>query len=250
MGAGLVPLGYQVDQIDDGRIGGAGVVDDFSSAEEVDAIANLEHLRIVVGDQDDRNIAPLLQFEHQIQDETAFAHTERGQRLVHDQDGRVRVDGTGDGNALALTAREHRDRVVDIGNADTEIIQVFDGQRAHQLVVEKRNTQDPFLSFPAQEHVVVNAEIVDQRQILIHGLNTQSSGFDRRIQVDWLPVECIGSAIRLVKAAQNLDQRRLAGAIVSHQPEHLAPVQSQADIGERGDCTETFAQVLGLENDR
>src|SRR5690348_11637145 len=53
----LVARGHEVDQVGDGGIGGARVVDDFATAEEIDAIADLEHLAIVVGDQDDRDVS-------------------------------------------------------------------------------------------------------------------------------------------------------------------------------------------------
>ena len=79
---------------------------------------------------------------------------------------------------------------------------------------------------PCPEHVVVNAEIIDQRQVLVHGRNTHGAGLDRRAQVDRLAVEGVGAAIGLVKAAENLDQRGFARAVVPHQPKHLAAMQA------------------------
>src|SRR5262245_6376342 len=47
----LVARGHQIDQLGNRGVGGARVVDDLAAAEEIDAIADLEHLAIVVGDQ-------------------------------------------------------------------------------------------------------------------------------------------------------------------------------------------------------
>src|SRR5262245_11288605 len=48
----LVARGHEIDQFGDRGLGSGRIVDDLTAAEEIDAIANLEHLGIVVGDQD------------------------------------------------------------------------------------------------------------------------------------------------------------------------------------------------------
>ena len=49
-------------------------------------------------------------------------------------------------------------------------------------------------------------------------------------------------------AGDDLDQRRLAGPVVSHQAEHLARLERQVHLGERRDHPEVFRDLLQLEN--
>ena len=55
------------------------------------------------------------------------------------------------------------------------------------------------------------------------------------------------AGVGLVEAAEDLDQGRLAGAVVADQPEHLAPVQVQVDVGQGGDPAEALDDVLDPE---
>src|SRR5437764_3122422 len=64
-----------------------------------------------------------------------------------------------------------------------------------------------------------------------------------------LPLIVEGATVGLVEAAQDLDQRRLPGAVVSYQAEHLAAMQLHADVDERGDGAEAFADVFRFQDD-
>src|SRR3954469_4527778 len=64
-----------------------------------------------------------------------------------------------------------------------------------------------------------------------------------------LPLIGEGATVGLVETAQDLDQRRLPGAIVADQAEHLAALQLHAHVDERGDGAKALADVLRLQDD-
>ena len=86
---------------------------------DVDAVGDLEHMRHVVADQDDRQAAPL-HVEHQLEHLARFLDAERRRRLVHDDDAAAEGRGPRHRHALALAAGQRLDRLVD----------VLDGQQA------------------------------------------------------------------------------------------------------------------------
>ena len=74
-----------------------------------DPIGEVEHVVDVVADEEDPD--PLrLQLGDELVHLAGLGRTERGGRLVHDQDAGVEVDGPGDGHRLALPARQRLDR--------------------------------------------------------------------------------------------------------------------------------------------
>ncbi len=50
------------------------------------------------------------------------------------------------------------------------------------------------------------------------------------------------------KPDRDLDQRRLAGAVVAEQPKHLALAQVQVDVAQRADRPEALRDVLDAEH--
>ena len=65
-----------------------------------------------MGDEDERRAAVALQGEEEVDDRAAGGLVEIAGRLVGDEDGRVRHDRAGDGDALLLAARKLRRVVV------------------------------------------------------------------------------------------------------------------------------------------
>ena len=81
-------------------------LDDAAAVHDGDVVAEMAHEAQVVADEDVRDAEALLQVEEQVHDLGADRHVERRQRLVEDDDLGILGDGTGDGDALALTARQ------------------------------------------------------------------------------------------------------------------------------------------------
>src|SRR5215212_6127435 len=107
--SGLAVLGDdELGEFFDGALGDRFVVLYAAVSEEVDPIADVEDLGVVV-DYQDHGYAPFL-FEalDKVEDQGALLRPHRCQGLVQKQHLRVRVDRARDGYGLALPARESR----------------------------------------------------------------------------------------------------------------------------------------------
>src|SRR6185437_7666933 len=76
-----------------------------------------------------------------------------------------------------------------------------------------------------------------------------SSGLDRG-ETDRVSLDQDVSSVGRVEAAQDLDQRALAGAVVPDQPEHFALVQSEVDAAQDRERAEALGHAAHLEDGR
>ena len=125
-----------VEQLLDRRLGGRAVERDAAVLQQAHAVARLEHVQVVVGDHDLRDVAALAQLADQLEDQPALLGAHRGERLVEQDDLGVGEDRARDRDRLALAARERRDLGVDVRDVDAERVEVLARLRAHRAVVE------------------------------------------------------------------------------------------------------------------
>src|SRR6476659_811250 len=85
---------------------GGRAFDDAAEIHDGNARRDMLHHRQIVADEDVSEAKSLLQILKQVQDLTADRDVEGGHRLVADDQLRLHRQCTGDGNALALAARE------------------------------------------------------------------------------------------------------------------------------------------------
>ena len=86
----------------------------------------------------------------------------------------------------------------------------------------------------AREEVADRAGVVEQREVLEDRLDPQLAGVVRRVDPHRLAVEPDLAVVGLHDAREDLDQRRLAGAVVAEQREDLALAQLERDVAQRG----------------
>jgi len=77
----------------------------------------------------------------------------------------------------------------------------------------------------AGEEVAGGVEVVEQREVLVDGLDPEVARVVRRVDVDRLPVDHDLAVVGPHDAGEHLDQGRLAGAVVAKQRQHLAAAQ-------------------------
>src|SRR5262249_6489800 len=78
---------------------------------------------------------------------------------------------------------------------------------------------------------------------LVDGGDPQLRGDLRVHDLDLAALERVLAGVRRQGARDRLDQRRLAGAVVADEREHLAGVDVEVDPGERVDRTEALAHA-------
>src|ERR1700761_6356184 len=113
----------------------------------------------------------------------ALSNAESSQRFVQHQDTRRCVDGSSNSNTLALAAGETIHRAIHARQRNTQGLEVAFRSHSHAAVVEQLKPEGAFMIFPAHEHVVVDAEIPDQSEVLIHGLDAMGAGIAWRLEM-------------------------------------------------------------------
>ena len=142
---------------------------DPAALDQVHPVAHLEHLAVVVRDDDDRDVALRLELRDEVKDHRAFLDPHRGQRLVQEQDLGVVEDRARHRDRLPLTAGQRADGRVDVRDPHADLVQVRLRLPAHGPVVQQR----PADFLPVQVHVLEHRQLRHQRQVLVHGVDSE-----------------------------------------------------------------------------
>src|SRR5215212_6325207 len=239
--SGLAVLGDdELGEFFDGALGDRFVVLYAAVSEEVDPIADVEDLGVVVDDQD-HGYAPLL-FEalDEVQDQGSLFGTHRRERLVQKQHLRVRVDRTRDGYGLALPARKSCHLGVNRGDVHAHVFEVLGGLLFHLAVVQERS--DCHLA--VQEHVVKDRELVDEREVLVDGLDAQGARLGDGSEVDLFSFKQDLALVRAMEAGDGLEQGALARPVVPDKSEHFPFPDVQINAFEDRHRTEVLDDAL------
>jgi hypothetical protein len=135
---------------------------------------------------------------------------------------------------------------------DPEVVQMGLGELAAGLVVHQVQgpAQEIAPRLAPQVDVLGDVHVAGQRQVLIDHLDAPVPGVLRAGEVHGLALEDQLPLAGRVQAGEGLHEGRLAGAVVAHDPQHLAPVERQADVPQSGDRAEILVNPPGLEDRR
>ena len=87
----------------------------------------------------------------------------------------------------------------------------------------------------AEEEVGDHVEVVAEREVLVDGRDPEAVASLGLAIVTVLAVELDRALVGAVDAGDHLDQRRLAGAVVADEGDHLAFADVEVDLGQA--CT-------------
>ena len=154
-----------------------------------------------------------------VEEQVRLALGQRRGRLVEDDDPRRGRGRPGDGDDLALRDRERLRRSTSGSRVTPSRVEKRRRLAVHARVVDQAEPAD---RLPAEEDVLGDGEIGLQVQLLVHRADAERlrlrRGGDRRPA---RPSSRIGR-VGPVDAADDLDQRRFAGAVLAEQRMHLA----------------------------
>ncbi len=221
---------------------------DAAALHDVDAVAELEEMGVVVVDHDDRHPAARGEILDEVDDEARLARAHGRERLVEQQDLRRRTHRSRDRDRLPLAAGELLGLGVDARHAHLDLVEVLAGELPHRPLVEEAKRAHP-RQLVAQEQVQVDRELRDQREVLVDGLDPVCAGVLDRVEVDALAADDHVAPVLLVEAAQDLDERALAGSVVADEPEHLALAQDEVDAAEDDERAEALRHAAHLERE-
>jgi hypothetical protein len=190
-------------------------LDQLAVAQHRHAIGDLDDLRQVVRDVDDRHALPP-QLADDLEQPARLGIRKRGGRLVEQQHARIDRQRLGELDELALGHAQlgHRCRRVDV---EAHPLQVLARLRLERLPVDEPTA--PAHRPAAHQHVLGDRALRNQAELLVDDPH--------------VPADLDGAGVRLQVARDDLHQRRLAGAVLAQQRVDLPGADLEVDPGER-----------------
>src|SRR3984957_19908829 len=99
-----------------------------------------------------------------------------------------------------------------------------------------------------RQQILGDGQLFDQRRKLEGAVEPGLCPAVRGPAVDVDTFELDVTAVRLEEARNDVDARRLSGTVVPDQTDNLAPSQHEADIPERLQSTELFADAINTQD--
>jgi hypothetical protein len=162
-----------------------------------------------------------------------------GGRLVQQQHLGIEVERLGDLDELDLRRGERGDRPVGV---EVEVEQV---EAAPGLGAEAAPVDDPSARRHRLQHdVLPDGERGDDVALLVDDADADLAGRVRRGDGDLVPVEQEASAVGLLDAGEDLDERALARAVLAQQRVHRAGAHPQRGLVQRPHSGERLDEVL------
>jgi len=203
-----------------------------------------------VRDEDRRQ--PAREFEEAVEERGLGAHVEVRRRLVEDEDARAALDGhqrAGDRDALPLPARELRAVGVLARERRLEPVRQPVDELERACAIE-RGTDPRFVAHDldrAETDVVADGEVVVD-EVLEDRREAAAPAADR-VLGKVAPVDGDPPALRLVEPREELDERRLAGAVQPDDRERASGLDRQVELAQHGGATVAVGEAHALEAD-
>ena len=119
--------------------------------------------------------------------------------------------------------------------------------RARSSMVSSSSRIPVLMLLAAEEHVLDDVEVVAQREVLVDDLDAERRGVLGAVDRDRLALEEELPGVGAVDAGDRLDQRRLAGAVVTDEGGDLARVDLEVDVVQHLDGAEALVDSTQLE---
>ena len=172
---------------------------------------------------------------HKVDDLPHFGDAQRRGRLIEDDEVGVEVHGAADGDALAFAARKIADRRIDRDADAAKADDVDEDLVGDLLLALDVDEAEAVGDLPADEEVAPQRLFVGERLVLVDRLDGKIVRPAHRIvgEVDRLIAYEDAAGGRRNHAGHDLDDRRLAGAVVADQADDFVLADAQVDVAER-----------------
>ena len=162
---------------------------------------------------------------------------ERSRRLVHDHHARVLRQRLGDFDALPIGDRQRRDFGVDVDMRTVEVVEQRARFRPHRAPV---HAAERHARRVADEDVFGDAQLRKEQQLLIDDRDALGARFAGRTEMNDLVANPNFAGVGAMNSGHDLDQRRLAGAVLAEQRVHFAGAHIERNVAQHRDADERF----------
>ena len=200
-------------------------------------------------DEDHRD-APVPRLQDVLEHDTGLLDAEGRGRLVEDQHAGTEVDRTRDRDRLPLAAGERADRLVRVADRDAHLPQLAADDLLRRRPVQPLERAEALPRLGAEEEVPPDRHQRHHREILVHGRDPLRARVARRLEDDFVPVDAQPAFVGLMGAGEDLDEARLAGAVVAEDARHFAGVHVRRDVVQRDDVSVELRDPVRLEQVR
>ena len=180
-----------------------------------------------MGDEDDRESAAL-ELAHDPEKQLGLFRIEARGRLVEHEDPRVLLERARDRHQLLNGDRIRAERTFDV-DIDIEPLQPFLGSLARPAPGDQAKPA----RLPAEGQVFRHRHRRYEIDFLIDRSDAERTRLPRSADLDRVAVEANLAPVPAQGAGHDLDQRRLAGAVLAHQRVDLAGIDPEIDALER-----------------
>ena len=215
-------------------------------AQDRQAVAEVPHLLHPVRDEDDGRARRAQPLEQRAEPLHVVAGERRGGLVEQQQAGAAR-DRAGDLDLLLGGERERPHLGVGVDVVEAEVRECA----AHlRLRFAPSDAPAEAGGLVGQQHVLHDREVADQGDFLIGGLDAVPVGVARRVDAGGAAEQRNFAGVRPAEAAQHLDQRRLARAVLAEQRMDLAARDGERHVVERDGRAERLAQAADFDRRR
>ena len=204
-------------------------------------VGDLEDFLEAVAHEEDRN-ALVAQVSHKLEQHRRFMSRQRCGRLIHDQHPDVQRDRLGDFHRLLRGERQAARRAAHVEH---------DAQRAEDslgFAEHPAPVGEGAAILVSNEYVLGDVEVGKEQRFLIDGGDAVALRFRRAGHRYRRPGKEDVAAIRLVDARHDLDQRRLAGAVLAEQRVDLAGMERERHVVQRLRGAEALGDAAELKD--
>ena len=227
-----------------GRSAVAADPDKAAIAQDRDAIADLVDLVDEMGDEDDRKPSAF-ELAHDAEKEFGLFRVEARGRLVEDEDPRVLFERARDRHQLLNGDRIGAEGTFDV-DVDAEPLEPFLGAFAR---LAPRDQAEP-ARLPAERQVLRHRHRRDEIDFLVDRADAERARLPRSVDLDGVAVQANFALVPAQGAGHDLDQRRLAGAVLAHQRMDLAGIDPEIDAVERANARKGLGDADHLDSRR
>src|SRR5689334_24808394 len=94
--------------------------------------------------------------------------------------------------------------------------------RIHRLVIKEGEGTEAALELASEKDIRRRRQIVGKRKVLVDHLDSHGARIDWAVKMNGLAIKADRPLVRPEIAGDDLHKRRLAGAVVTHETDHLS----------------------------